>query len=133
MGKPGERARAEILTILRRRGESCSAYDILDDMKKSNPKVAPTTVYRALEVLINQGEVHRLESLNAFIACKCDAHEHPPIMSICDDCGIVEDRTAPDVHAKLSVVLEQSGFMAHHQVVEVHGKCADCGTGQAEV
>ena len=49
---------------------SHSAYDLLDELRGKYPKIAPPTVYRALAALIESGQVHRLESLNAYVACQ---------------------------------------------------------------
>ena len=133
MSKPGERAREEILTILRKCGQHCTAYDILNDMRKSNPKIAPTTVYRGLEVLINRGLVHRLESVNAYVACNGSDHSHAPILSICDDCGTVEEQVSSEVHDRLATILKQKGFAASRQVVEVRGTCSECVSAEVEL
>ncbi|MEM7026588.1 MAG: transcriptional repressor, partial [Pseudomonadota bacterium] len=91
---------------------------------------APTTIYRALSALTEQGRVHRLESLNAYIACQCDGHRQASVLSICDDCGIVEESVAPDVLKELSRLTGKSGFAARRHVIEVHGVCGTCGIGE---
>ncbi len=131
MGKRGERTQADVLAILRRRDGPLSAYDVLGELRETNPKIAPPTVYRALTALIGRGRIHRLESLNAYIACQCDSHRHAPILSICDDCGMVEESVAPDLLEKLSGVIGRSGFAPSRHVIEVNGVCAACGNGRA--
>jgi Fur family zinc uptake transcriptional regulator len=119
---------ADILSILRQHAEPLSAYDLLAIQREKNPKIAPPTIYRALAALAESGRVHRLESLNAYIACQCDGPKHASILSICDDCGTVEETVAPDVLERLSGVIGQSGFSPLRHVIEVHGLCASCGT-----
>lgn len=131
MRKRGEMIQAEVLAILRRRGEPLSAYDVLGELREANPRIAPPTVYRALGALTARGDVHRLESLNAYIACQCDRHNHASILSICDDCGSVEERVAPDLLEELAGVIGKTGFSPLRYVIEVHGNCATCGTGRA--
>ncbi len=131
MSKRGEKMQAEVLAILRQRGDPLSAYDVLGELREANPKIAPPTIYRALGVLTERGRVHRLESLNAYIACQCDNHQHASILSICDDCGSVEESVAPDLLDSLAGVIGKSGFAPLRHVIEVHGLCAACGTGQA--
>lgn len=131
MSKRGEKMQAEVLAVLRQRGEPLSAYDVLGEMREANPKIAPPTICRALGALTERGRVHRLESLNAYIACQCGSHQHASILSICDDCGSVEENVAPDLLEELSNVIGKSGFAPIRHVIEVHGVCAACGTGQA--
>ena len=123
---------AQVLGVLRRHLGPMSAYDVLDRLRESNPRLAPPTIYRALAALIERGRVHRLESLNAFMACRCDHHHNAAVLSICDGCGAVRESIAPDLVADLSAVAGQSGFAPKRHVIEVHGTCADC-TRQAQV
>lgn len=131
MTTPGEKMRADVLAVLRREARPLSAYDVIAALRPAHPKIAPPTVYRALTALIERGRVHRLESLNAFVACLCEEHEHASIMSICDDCGGVEETVAPELLAQLSGVAERSGFQSTRHVVELHGVCASCSGGAA--
>ena len=125
MGRRGEMYQADVLDVLRDNGAPLSAYDVLAVLRQDIPKIAPPTVYRALAALTERGLVHRLESLNAFIACKCKSHEHA-ILSICDDCGCVEENVAPELLSQLSSLTGQTGFQAERHVVEIHGVCASC-------
>lgn len=126
MRKRSETIQAEVLTVLSRSRSPLSAYAILDALRASYPKIAPPTIYRALSALIERGCAHRLESLNAFIACRCEGHKHESILSICDDCGAVEESIAPDLLNALSSIAGKSGFTPTRHVIEVHGLCAAC-------
>ena len=130
MSKRREKTQADVLAILRLHRRPLSAYGVLGELRQSSPKIAAPTIYRALAALTERGQVHRLESLNAFIACRCERHHHASIMSICDDCGIVEECVAPDLLRELSSVAERSGFAPMRHVIEVHGVCASCGGGE---
>ena len=129
MSKRGEAFQAQVLAVLRRRRGPLSAYDILGTFREAHPKIAPTTIYRALAALTGLGRIHRLESLNAYIACQCDRHQQASVLSICDDCGTVEESVAPDVLKEVSKVTGKSGFAPRRHVIEVHGVCGTCGTG----
>jgi len=122
---------ADVLAVLRRRRGPLSAYDVLGELRDANPRIAPPTIYRALAALTERGRVHRLESMNAFIACQCDRHLHASILSICDDCGTVEESVAPDLLDAISSIAGKSGFRPARHVIEIHGLCASCGAGQA--
>jgi len=126
MTKRGEKLQAEVLAALRRRRGPLSAYDVLWELRQNSPKIVPQTIYRALAALTDRGQVHRLESMKAFVACQCDQHQHASILSICDDCGAVEERLAPKLLKELSSIVGQSGFVPSRHVIEVHGLCASC-------
>jgi len=119
-----------VLTRLRVAGRAMSAYEILD-LVRSDGLRAPAQVYRALEKLTAAGLVHRLESLNAFIAC---VHDHgsdaPPVhavvFTICSGCGAVDELDLPTVTEALQGSLGQGGFKPGHMTVEVSGRCAGC-------
>jgi Fur family zinc uptake transcriptional regulator len=130
MSKRGEKMQADVLAVLRRRGGPLSAYEVLDALRENHPKIAPPTIYRALAALTERGRVHRLESMNAYIACQCDLHMQASILSICGDCGTVEESVAPDLLEELSSVAGKSGFQPSRHVIEIHGLCASCGAGQ---
>ncbi len=131
MSKRGEQIQADVLAVLRRHGGPLSAYDVLRELHAAHPRIAPPTVYNALAALTERGRVHRVESLKAYIACQCGSHQHASILSICDDCGTVAERVAPDLLESISGVLAETGFAPLRHVIEVHGVCAACGTGQA--
>ncbi len=118
----------EVLAVLRRHRVPLSAYEVLGELCQNHPKLAPTTIYRALAALTERGRVHRLESLNAFIPCRCKQHECASILSICDDCGTVEESVAPDLLKALSRIARRSGFAPKRHVIELHGLCESCGT-----
>ncbi|MEL7139335.1 MAG: Fur family transcriptional regulator [Pseudomonadota bacterium] len=126
MTKRGEEMRADVLAVLRRCRDPLSAYDVLRELRAAHPKIAPPTIYNALAALTKKGSVHRVESLKAYIACQCDSHQHASILSICDDCGAVEERVAPELLERLSGLLGESGFEPLRHVIEVHGICAAC-------
>ena len=113
-----------VLGALRASDQPLSAYDILERVRKSGIK-APMQVYRSLDRLSSCGFVHRIEALNAFIACSEDAHGHKPGFVICRDCGTVkefEDGRLDDIahHAA------GREFSVEAVSVEVIGHCGDC-------
>ena len=114
-----------VLAALHGAGRPLSAYDILDSTRSSSLK-APTQVYRSLQKLSDRGLVHRIEALNAFVAC-CDRHDggHRPGFLICRDCSAVrefEDSRIPDL------AREAAGdrFSVDSVSLEVFGRCAEC-------
>jgi Fur family transcriptional regulator, zinc uptake regulator len=118
---------AMVFDIIRAANGPLPAYDILDRLKPTRPRIAPPTIYRALEHLIADGLVRRIESLNAYLT----ADERAPgtvVFAICDDCGRVQQRDAGAEIARLTRALAKDGFRPSHPMVEVHGRCGDCHT-----
>ena len=125
----GEHCQREVLAVLRRGSGPMSAYDVLRELRDAHPTLAPPTVYKALAGLASTGRAHRVESLKAFIACQCDHHQQGAILSICDDCGKVEERVVPELLERLGGVVGETGFSPTRHVIEVHGVCAACSSG----
>jgi Fur family zinc uptake transcriptional regulator len=104
-----------------------SAYTLLDQLREKGFR-APLQVYRALDTLIKGGFVHRLESLNAFVAC-AEPHDHSHGMTafaICDKCGQVVEMSDHDVGEQLDHWVRSTGFAAKKAVIEFRGTCGKC-------
>ena len=104
-----------------------SAYSILDKLRDSGFR-APLQVYRALDGLMKAGFVHRLESLNAFVAC-AEPHDHSHGMTafaICDICGQVTEFSDHNVGHQLDEWMRSTGFASKKAVIEFRGTCAKC-------
>ncbi|MGC9423733.1 MULTISPECIES: zinc uptake transcriptional repressor Zur [unclassified Vibrio] len=107
--------------------KASSAYELLEDLKKSEPQAKPPTVYRALDFLLEQGFIHRVESTNSFISCcSCNAHKHFSQLLICDQCGNVVELQNDNLIAMLANNAEKHGFTITNHVIESHGICQSC-------
>lgn len=114
-----------VLDCLRRAERPLSAYQLLDRLRAAGMS-APPTVYRALERLVAWGHVHRIESLNAYVAC-CDAgHADEVVFVVCRDCGAVAELPAEPSSATLRAQAERSGFTVDKAHFEMVGMCGDC-------
>ncbi|TWG94050.1 Fur family zinc uptake regulator [Luteimonas sp. J16] len=126
--------RARVLTLVAEAGRPVKAYDLLDQVRagKGVGADAPPTVYRALDFLLANGFIHKLQSVNAFVACHHpDSAQHSVPFLICNRChGAVELEDA-DVVAALDARARALGFVPQAQTLEVHGLCAECATGNA--
>ena len=116
----------KILSILHQQKGSLTAYEILGELKEFNPKIAPQTVYRALSSLADDRKIHRIESLNSYVACRHEHKSNPPILSICDDCGVVQENNAEEIVESLSDIVSKKGFSPQSHVIEVYGVCSSC-------
>ena len=104
-----------------------SAYDILDKLRGDGLR-APLQVYRALDKLVDRGLAHRLESLNAFVAC-ADMHCHRKgliAFAICESCGKVDEFADEVIEERLGTWARNDGFKVERTTMEVRGRCADC-------
>ncbi len=109
-----------------------SAYTLLDRLRDEGFR-APLQVYRALDSLMKAGLVHRLESLNAFVAC-AGPHDHGHSMTafaICDSCGQVAEFSDHAVEEQLDDWIGATGFVAKKADIEFRGTCAKCRTEAA--
>lgn len=103
-----------------------SAYELLERMRGVVRNPAPPTVYRALNFLLEQGLVHKLESLNTYVGCAHPDHPHASQFLICDDCGEVAEVEDPSVAMSLKAAGNEIGFRTRRPVVELLGTCAQC-------
>ncbi|WP_179403461.1 Fur family transcriptional regulator [Burkholderia guangdongensis] len=104
------------------------AYDLLAALEPQRGRVPPTTVYRALDFLVEHGLIHRIESKNAFFACCEIGQPHEGQFLICESCGDTVEIPGADLAKKLSESEPAHGFEVHHQVVELSGICGHCKT-----
>ena len=120
--------RKQVLDILQAASGPLGAYDLIDKLSElTGKRVAPVTVYRALDFLTENSLVHRLASRNAFLAC---GHHHrrqdPVVFLICDICGSVREATSDAVKQSLNKVAGEAGFTLRSEVIELGGRCAKC-------
>lgn len=118
--------RKQVLTIVLENERPVTAYDILDNLKKLLPKAAPPTVYRALDYLSEEGFIHKLETLRAYIACYHPEKDHVSQFLICTDCGMVNELELPAIASSLKQAVDEHGFKIHHPVIELTGRCHSC-------
>ena len=126
MRKQAAIRQADILGVLNASEAPMSAYQILEQLQKAEPDIAPPTVYRALSALTDQGRAHKLESLKAFVPCRCDHDKSLPVLTICDDCGLVEEHDGSSLLPKLTSLVAASKFVPERHIVELHGACRTC-------
>src|SRR3546814_9392339 len=116
-----------VLEVLRTEGRAMTAYQILDVLRDRGLR-APVQVDRALESLLEREEAHRIESLNAFVACRHRHHGDLGGFAICDDCRTIWEFTVPE-GAEITALADSKGFETHEVMVELHGRCTACKDG----
>ena len=118
--------RRKVLEILLERQRSVKAYELLDEIRKVQPGAAPPTVYRALDFLIAEGLIHRLDAVNAWAACMDAAGERHDILVICTDCGAVAEFSDPTLHRQLAKKVASAGLVLDHHETELRALCSPC-------
>lgn len=118
--------RRRVLEIVLGQHVPLGAYAILEQLANERGRVAPPTVYRALDFLVAQGLVHRLDTKNAFVACARGDGPHPACFLICRDCGAVAELADSALETAISAIAERTGFAVARRMVELEGVCARC-------
>jgi len=119
--------RRRVLEALNRAHRPIGAYDLADDLAPEGRRIAPITIYRALDFLIEQGLAHRLASLNAYIASDHGPESHGlSAFLICESCGDVSEVASTELANALSQLQESLMFTQRTGVLEIIGRCAHC-------
>jgi Fur family zinc uptake transcriptional regulator len=126
MRKQAAVRQSETLGILMSRDGPMTAYEVIAELQVAEPDIAAPTVYRTLAALTDQGRAHRLESLRAFVPCRCAHADSVPILTICDDCGSVAEHDGGGLPSTLAGLVAASGFTPERHVIELHGRCGTC-------
>lgn len=121
--------RRRVLELVWASHEPVKAYDVLDTLRNERDGAAPPTVYRALDFLQEEGLVHKIESLNAYVGCGKPGHIDAGQFLICADCGEVAELEDPELVRLIREKARQIGFAIEEQVVEIKGRCAQCRPG----
>ena len=119
--------RRQILELLWESGRPAGAYELVEALKlRDSRPVGPPTVYRALDFLISQGLVSKIESRNAYVPCVHPERRHDCLFFICSNCGASFELEDQRLECLISEVAALIGFRATRRVIEVEGACASC-------
>ena len=124
--------RRRVLELVWQGHSPLGAYELLKTLKTASHNSAPPTIYRALEFLIQQGLVHRIASLNAYVGCNRPGEHHDGTFLICHVCGTAAEIPDNPMWGPISEMAQAGNFRLSHVNVEAVGECADCqrATGQ---
>jgi Fur family transcriptional regulator, zinc uptake regulator len=118
--------RRRVLEILLEDHRALGAYDVLQRLAAEGLGSQPPVAYRALDFLVEQGLVHRVDRLNAFTACMHPGEAHAPAFLICRVCHMVAETAAAPVRAALDCAAGALGFVVEASNVEALGLCPKC-------
>lgn len=124
-GQRMTKIRRKVLRLLLESEEPSKAYDLLANLDGEGA-AKPPTIYRALDFLQEAGLAHKIESLNAYVACGHTSHKHSAVFLICEECGAAEELHAVATNEALRAETEAAGFRIRHAVIEARGVCRDC-------
>lgn len=118
--------RRRVLEMLLDQHRAMGAYEILDMLREEGLGSQPPVAYRALDFLVAQGFAHRIEKLNAFVACASPEADHTPAFLICRLCNAVAETHAQIDRDALGRAAKDTGFTIERTVVEAVGVCPNC-------
>ena len=118
--------RKRVLELVWSSHKPIGAYDILDVLHAERGAGAPPTVYRALDFLLENRLIHRIESLNAFVGCTEPDRDHAGQFLICRTCGTVAEISDAGLDTAVSGAASKAGFAIERRTIELEGVCPVC-------
>lgn len=126
--------RRDVLALILAAPQPSGAYALLDGLRATRRAAAPPTIYRALEFLQEQGLIHKIERLSAYIGCVDTGHDHghghdhahQAQFLICRRCGTVAEIEDHALAHALTNAARRAGFTVSGATIEAEGLCASC-------
>jgi Fur family transcriptional regulator, zinc uptake regulator len=119
--------REQVLELVWQSHKPLGAYALMDMLAQaSTRRVAPPTVYRALDFLLEEGLIHRINSLNAFIGCPSPTQKHQSHFLICQGCSVAVELDSPALNQSLVDAASTAGFSINSHSIEINGLCPSC-------
>ena len=124
--------RRQVLETLIRAPGPVKAYDLIESLKSQGRRLTPSSIYRTLEFFLQNGLVHRVSTLNAYVACAGHKSHHNPVILVCPDCQSTTEVNDDGLYSSIFSHLNTLGFFAKDGSVEVRGLCKKCAAPEAE-
>lgn len=121
--------RRRVLEVLLEHHRAMGAYDVLDRLRAEGFGSQPPVAYRALDFWVEAGLVHKIQKLNAFVACAHPSSGHDPVFMICRGCETVAEGTVDPDDSAVKRAASAAGFQVETTVREVEGLCPKCQKG----
>ncbi len=119
--------REQVLELVWQSHKPLGAYQLMDQLAEASiRRVAPPTVYRALDFLLEQGLIHRINGLNAYVGCPSPEHRHPSHFLLCRACGVAVEMESNAITQAIQANADNAGFQLEGHSLEVTGLCPDC-------
>ncbi len=123
--------RRRVLEILLEAHRAVGAYDVLARLQAEGLGSQPPVAYRALDFLVSNGFAHKIQRMNAFVACIHPGERHSPAFLICRACRVVMETRLAAARAAVAAEAAEAGFKIERLVLEAEGLCPACREGQA--
>lgn len=121
----------EVFALLAEAEKPLKAYELLWRLQaKRGQSAPPSTIYRAVSVLVDAGLAHRIESLSAFVICRGSHGAREPIFLVCESCGKAAEIDPGETAQMVTAHIERTGFRVRRLNFVVRGVCSACA--QAE-
>ena len=121
--------RREVLRLVWASHRPVKAYDLLKSLRTRRVNAQPPTVYRALDFLLANGLIHRLNSLNAFVGCGHPAKHHECYFLFCTICGNIRECCSVQLERVILNAAHKNQFKLQHTTLEMQGECDECRRG----
>ncbi|MFA7440695.1 MAG: transcriptional repressor [Sphingomonadaceae bacterium] len=119
--------RRQVFETLSEAAEPVSAYDVADHLSEHlGRRIAPNSIYRILDLFVENNLAKRVESRNAFIANTHPACAHDCIFFICEVCGRIDHLDDDSFMIALRLRAQGKGFLPRRPIVELIGQCNAC-------
>lgn len=126
--------REEVYKLILTAAKPMGAYDLIsalqlsrqNDATKKRTNIAPPTIYRSLDFLLNEGLIHQLSSMNAYVPCCHPRAAHAAAFLICQHCEKVEECSNLPVDEIMNFATNDAKFTVERSVIELKGICRDC-------
>ncbi|MCM8857834.1 MAG: transcriptional repressor [Candidatus Thiodiazotropha sp.] len=118
--------RHRVLELIWANHQPVGAYDLLEQLTHEGRKAAPPTIYRSLDFLLENGLIHRITSLNAYVGCNHPGLNHAAQFFICEACGQAAELDDAKIESVIARDAKRLGFTVEKRTVEVAGICAHC-------
>ena len=121
--------RRRVLEIIWESHRPAKAYDILEKLSDGNTQTKPPTVYRALDFLLDNGMIHKINSLNAYVGCSHPSNQHQCHFLICTECDDVFECCNGTLDKAINSTADKTKFKPISSSVEIQGICHECLSG----
>ncbi len=118
--------RETVLKLIWKNHSYVKAYDLLDDLKKIDSSAKPPTIYRSLEFLLENGFIHKIQSLNAFVGCSHPNEHNKCYFLICKECQNIEECHSENINEFVQSTSSNNNFSANQVTLEISGVCQEC-------
>ena len=118
--------RETVLKLIWKNHSYVKAYDLLEDLKKIDSSAKPPTIYRSLEFLLENGFIHKIQSLNAFVGCSHPNEHNKCYFLICKECQNIEECHSENINEFVQSTSSNNNFSPNQVTLEISGVCQEC-------